>query len=194
MTKKTKIVTGLVAATIITAAIAVAIKTRDKSPDFTGKSPEEIRDYLESDEFKNLDQENRQQITQKVFEPMRNEIIIRMQETAKTYSQLPAEQKIAFLDKQIDQMQERIRAFQKRMSDGELPRQLSGPFGQGSGNTNTDGVTKRGPTPEIIRNRMEQIDPEARAYMTEFFEDIQKRMDQKEIEMPFGRPGGGRGR
>jgi hypothetical protein len=201
MTTKAKKITAISAAVIIASiATAVIISNGDKGPDLSGQSPEEIRDYFKSEEFQGMDQEEKRQVAQKAFQPMRQQMAQKMHETAKTYAELPTEQKVAFLDEQIDEMQERMKEFRKRMEEGGQNSQSPAmsrppsPAANSGSNTSTPPPGGRGPTPDRIRGRMEQMDPQARAYMAQFMEDMMKRMEQRGIEMPFGPRGAGRPR
>ena len=192
--------------------IAAAAVISDDAPDLSKKSPEEIREYFQSAQFRELAPEKRRQVARKTFEPRRQEFQKQMFETAREYCELPPERKTAYLDKRIDDMQKRFAEMRTR----RVERRASGGTGQSQtaertvSNSNAGNREpnpqrrmrgrrggggsgrRRGPSPERIRGRMERMDPKHRAYMTQFREDMAKRMEQRGIEMPFGR--GRRGR
>lgn len=207
--RKKKIVVVSIGVVIALPVILAFTIGGDKGPDLSGKKPEEIREYLRSEEFQGMERQERQQIARKAFEPMREQIEQEMFDRAVEYSKLPSRQKIKYLDKAIGEMQQRFK--EREVQRGQRQAGEGGGSREGSGATRSDGArdgTGRpdgrrgdgggrgsgggggGPSPERMRGRMERMEPKQRAYMTQFMEDMHKRMDERGIEISFGGMGG----
>lgn len=119
----------------------------------------------------------------------------------------------AFLDKQLDEMQNRRREMEQRMlAEGRTPGQRGTPPGGGpggpppgaaanpagapAGGPPGEGGGRRGPPSEDRRNqafreRLDNSTPAERAQMQQMFDALRKRAEAKGISM--GGPGGGGG-
>ncbi|MFZ0034937.1 MAG: hypothetical protein WAK60_08140 [Sedimentisphaerales bacterium] len=143
---------------------------RAKPANIAGQKPEQIFEYLRSDEFGNLDPNTRREYAQRVFRQM-------MTQHAKEYCELPPEKRTAYLDGLIDNMQSQRREFESQRMGLRRPR---------------DGEQDRRPPrqrgrPENMRARRELIDPTSLAQMAAFRRAMAERMGQRGMT-PRGRP------
>jgi hypothetical protein len=109
--------------------------SRGRPADIGGKSADEIAEYLRSDEFRNLDPNARRATVRQAMGEM-------MTGRVREYFELPMEQRTAYLDKVIDDMESRPREFGRREFAGRGgPRE----FRRGeSGGRRDGGETRRG--------------------------------------------------
>ncbi|MFP4053694.1 MAG: hypothetical protein ACLFV7_07520 [Phycisphaerae bacterium] len=108
----------------------------------------------------------------------------RMQERMQKYFDLPAQQRTAYLDKMIDEFQERRTEWEKRRAQ----RQANPPKEGDNGQQTRRGREGRGHfTAGRLRQRIETSDPLERARHVEFISALRKRMQERGI-----RPGRGR--
>ena len=111
MTKKNK--TILIAAIVLTAGIAIAVPIAVKhysKPDFTKMSPRQIREYFDSNQFRDANEDKRREIREQMGEAM----MARMDAQANEYAALSSDQQTAYLDKIIDEMEARRAEFMAR--------------------------------------------------------------------------------
>lgn len=168
-------------------------------PDAT---PEQRREnfQLVRQEMEKLSPEQRDQVR----EQMREGFEWRMDEQIRTYFALPAEQKTAYLDKQINEMEQRRKEWETRRAQGGQGGgggQQGGAGGQqgAAGGQQAGGGAPRPPrdqSPEARAQRRDQrLDrstAEQRAQRSAYFADLQQRRVQLGLPAsPF--PGGGRG-
>lgn len=194
-TKKKKIIAlstgGVIAASIVLSLVFGG----DKVPDLSNKNPEEIREYIRSEEFQSLDRDQRRQVARKSFEPFRQQFQQDMYDRARKYAVLPRQEKKPYLDQAINEMQQRFKERQAQSSGqeagggGGIRQAGDSARGPRQGDGRGSGEGRRDPSPERMRGRMEKMDPQQRAYMTQFKEDMNKRMEERGIEMPLGRGG-----
>ncbi|MHC4623969.1 MAG: hypothetical protein ACYS4W_08715 [Planctomycetota bacterium] len=169
-------------------------------PDFREKKPEEIREYLRSEAFRNMDREARWGVARRAMEQM-------MTSRARAYFELPVEERVVYIDKVIDEMESRRREFRsrrrefggrresrgerRREGEGRVERARLGRDGRGGrdgqGRPRWGGGRRRGRrrSPERRRARSEFIDAETRAIRAKFREALRRRMRERGID--FGR-------
>ena len=179
--KKVIIISAALAALCITAAAVtwVTFSGRKKLPDFAGKNRQDVINYLQSEEFRKLDQRTRRDLGRQAFGQL-------MADTARQYCELPPQEKVAYLDKIIDDMETRRKEF---AADGNNPfrRRFRDP-----NDPNGPSQQRRRPriAPEQMRARMESIDSTTRAQMTEFMIAMRERRQQRGLNnRPWGRGG-----
>ena len=155
-----------------------------KPVDLSDKSSEDIIEKMQSDEFRNMERSERRNYARSA---MREVMTRRVNE----YHKLPKEERVAYLDNVIDEMQERRAEFEKmreqRTQERQQSRETSDKNGQG-GREGRRGGGRRDPS--RMRSRMERVDSDTRAKMTNFMMDMRARMEERGIESPFR--GGGR--
>lgn len=161
--RKNITIVSAVASVLVMGTVWGGIKLYSKSQpvriDLSGKSEEQIRAYMTSEEFKKLDRAVQRQYGRAAMEQG-------MEKRMNGFFEVAPEQRTAYLDKMIDEMQERIKQMPARDAGG-------GPRGGPAG----------------MRARMEKSTPEQRAKFTEFFGAMRKRMKERGLDF---RPGGGR--
>ncbi|HUW18063.1 MAG TPA: hypothetical protein VMW16_02040 [Sedimentisphaerales bacterium] len=201
MSRKTVVTVSIGVLAVVAALVVWFVSGRGpRVPDFSEKKPEQIRQYLASDQFRNLDRETRRTIAREAMEQM-------MTSRAKEYCELPAEQRVAYLDKVIDEMQSRRREFESRR--GEFTGRREGPRDRGreggrqgeqarvrptrSAAQSGQPRPRRGPgrlgrrrSSEGRRRRREFTDPRTRAIRAKFREALQQRMRERGLD--FGPP------
>lgn len=189
--RKNIVIASTVAAVLVIGTVWGGVKLYGKDRpvriDLSGKSEEQIRAYMESEEFKKLDREVRHQYGRAAMEQA-------MEKRMNGFFEVAPEQRTAYLDKMIDEMQERRRQMPPRGAgdrSGEPRPQVSGQ-NQAEGGSPQSGQARRGGGarrgPEGMRARQERSTPEQRAKRTEFFEAMRNRMKERGLDF---RPGGG---
>lgn len=187
MVKKNMITVSSVVAGIILISVVSAIALRgDKGPDFTGKSPEEIKEYFKSDAFQKMSEKDQGAAKKRAYGPYKHQQQQDFIEQAKIYVKLPPNQKIRFLDERID---EYVRAAgQKQQGTGQKSSGAASRSGSGAkgGSVNTAKARAAGKTPatEGIRAWSEKTNPEDRAHILELKEAITQRMQERGINLP----------
>jgi hypothetical protein len=199
MTKKNK--TILIAAIVLAAGTAIAVTiavSRHSKPDFAKMSPQQIRQYFDSNEFRDANEDKRRETFQQMGEMMMK----RMTAQADEYAALKNEdEKTVYLDKIIDEMQARRAEFLAR--DANRP-DANGPpdpnrfrrFGPPDANRPRFGMGgPNGWRPQVNpqRNRefSSMMSADTRVKMTQFGLDMMNRMQQRGIQPPM--MGGPRG-
>ncbi len=115
MTKKNKKILIAVIVLVIGAAIAITMAVSHYSkPDFTKMSPQQIRQYFDSNEFRDANEDKRRE----AFEQMRDAMETRMINRANEYAALSADEKTVYLDKIIDEMEARRAARDANDANG----------------------------------------------------------------------------
>jgi hypothetical protein len=196
MTKKNK--TILIAALVLAAGIAIAVPIAVKhysKPDFTKMSPRQIREYFDSNQFRDANEDKRREIREQMGEAMQ----ARMEAQANEYFALSSDQKTVYLDKIIDDMQARRAEFMARDAND-----ANGPpdpnrfrrFGPRDPNfmrrqKGQQGRQFRMPEPSRMRERSERISADTRVKMNQFRRDMQDRMQERGIQVGPGRGGFG---
>lgn len=192
MTRKNIIIVSSAVAGIAVILAGLGISLRgEKGPDFTGKKPEEIKAYFESDAFRNMSEKEQLAIKKKAYAPIyqqREQVFI---EQAKMYSQLPPQHKNAYLDRMINQI---VRDAEQKWKNASSRTQ-----GAQTKSGNFKGVQAKGGSikktqssyanktfrPENYRAWSEKMEPEKRAPIMALKEALRERMEQRGIEM-FG--------
>jgi len=213
MTKKSKtilIVTVVLAAGM---AIAVPIAVRHFSkPDFSKMNPRQIREYFDSNQFRDANEDTKRQMGEQIGEAMR----ARMESEVKGYFALAEENRTAYLDKIIDERQARMAEFFAGR-DANRPPDANGPPPDGNGPPGfgppgSSGPLRFGPSdangfrrfaqrgqnagqrprpnPERMRARSERISADTRVQMMQFRRALRERMQERGIQGPMMGPGG----
>jgi hypothetical protein len=206
MAKKRKVI--LITAIVLFAGVAIAVPVAIKhysEPNFADMSPRQVRQYFDSNEFRDANEEQRRLIREKMGEAMQ----ARMEKEANGYFALPeGEQRTAYLDNIIDEMQARRAEFManrdpnrfdpnrpfdpNRIRDPNRPFDPNrfGRFGQRNG---AAGQRPR-PNPSQMRERSERTTADSRVKNMQFRQAMADRMAQRGIQMgPGGRGGFGGG-
>jgi hypothetical protein len=200
MTKKSKtILTAIVVlAACVVVAIPIAVHWASK-PNFSKMSPQQIREYFDSNEFRDANEQTRREIREQMGEAME----IRMAAQANGYFALPeGNQRTAYLDKIIDEMQARRAEFLARRDPNRPPDGNDfGRFGPPDANSRLR-FSQRGASgrqrpqinPERMRARSERLSADTRVQIIQFRRELFNRMQQRGIQGPMMGPGGpGRG-
>jgi len=198
MTKKSK--TILIATIVLAAGAAVAVPmaiSHYSKPNFAKMTPLQIREYFDSNDFRDANEQTRREIRQEMGEAMQT----RMEAQVNGYfAQSEGEQRTAYIDKIIDEMQARRAEFlagrdPNRSPDANGPPRFGQPdanrprFGQRSANA---GQRPR-INPERMRERSERFSADSRVKTMQFRRDLFNRMQERGIQGPMmgrGGPGG----
>jgi len=190
MTKKNIIIVSSAVAGIAVISVGLAISLRgEKGPDFAGKKPEEIKAYFESHMYRSLNKKDQIAIKKKAYALMYQQRERAFIEQAKTYSQLPPQQKVRYLDRMIDQIVRDTEQKQRSAStrtQGPQIKNASFQRGQTKGgnvNAGRSSSAKKTFTSQDYRSWTEKMDPEKRAYVLELKEALSQRMEQRGIEI-----------
>jgi hypothetical protein len=137
-----------------------------------------------------LTDEERRQLRENVGPLAREMREQEMKKTMDAFFALPREQRKAFLDEQIDRMQERFGRWQARRAEAttrparaerrRTEQPSSAPTPPGEPRTAT---RRRGPTPERMKQRIETTNPEDRARRIEYWRALRERMEERGITM-----------
>ena len=184
MTKKNK--TILIAAIILAAGVAVAVPMAVRHysrPNFAKMTPRQIREYFDSNDFRDANENVRREVRGQMFEAMQ----ARMTAQVNEYFALPeGQRRTAYLDRIIDEMQQRRAEFLARTDPNRPPDTNRQRFGRRSENA---GQRPR-INPERMRARSERISADTRVKMMHFMRDMRNRMEQRGIQGPMIGPGG----
>ncbi len=180
-----------------------------------GKAFEKVHEVMHNS---NLTEEQRHQVMENAHAVMEAQMDKRLDE----YFTAPENQRVAILDRQIDEMQARMKDWEKRRAEHEKERAArnasGGPSGGGAtaaGGGNPGGPTAgsggpgpggdrrwggpRGePTRQQRKERFESRNPDSMARRMAYFTAMRKRAQERGIQMPGfmgrgpGGPGGGR--
>lgn len=213
MTKKRKTILIISAVFAAGAAIAVPVTVHQwGKPNFANMTPRQARAYFDSNAFRDANEQTRRDIREQFGEAMQ----ARMEKQVNDYFALPeGDQRIAYLDNLIDETQARRAEFLARM-DPNRPPDANRPFGFGPPDPNrpfdpnrfarfgprdANGRPRFGrmganagqrprPNPERMRERSSRMSADSRVKMDQFRRDMQKRMQERGIQMPMMGPGG----
>ncbi|MCK4752168.1 MAG: hypothetical protein KAS75_01885 [Planctomycetes bacterium] len=156
MKDKNKIL--IISATILivgSGSLAMLAKNRKGAiPKINIEEPNQIAEYFQSDEFRNLDPNARRVTARSVIRQI-------MTDSAEKYAQLPTEERIAYLDKVIDSMEGRRQEGRSREDRSDRRRRW------------------RNRKPEDMRERRESIDPETREKMSAFRRALRQRWRER---------------
>jgi hypothetical protein len=197
MKKKSRII--LIIAIFLLAGTAIAvpivISHRNKH-DFSKMTPQQIRQYFDSNEFRDANEDKRQEIRQQMGEAM----MARAEKQANEYAALTPDAKTVYLDKIIDEMEARRAEFLARRDANDA----NGPpdpnrfrrFGPQDPNSPRRQMGQqarqfRMPEPSRMRQRSERTSADSRVKMAQFRSDLMNRMQERGIQGPMGRGGFG---
>jgi hypothetical protein len=214
MTKKSRTITIVTVLLAIGVVVAVPIAVRHTGkPNFSKMPPQQIREFFDSNQFRDANEDTRREIREQMGEAMQ----ARMTAQVNGYFSLAeGEQRAAYLDKTIDGMEARRAEFLAGR-DANRPPDANGPPGFSPRDPNrfarfgppdANGFRGFGPrganagqrprmNPERMRARSERMSADTRVKMMQFRRAMQERMQERGIEGPMmgrGGPGGfGRG-
>jgi hypothetical protein len=156
-------------------------------PDARKQSYDDIMAYRNSDKFKKLSQRE-----QMMYTMMSGRQV--MEHNVETYFNLPKEQKTAYLDKVIDEMQQMRPNFEQMRRDNPRRRDANDVNDPNRAARRAAREAQMN-NPSRARSMRERGNPEQRAKQMQFMQAMQKRMQQRGISMPRfgGGPGGGPG-
>jgi hypothetical protein len=193
MTKKNKtiMIVALVVGAVITVTMAVSHYSK---PDFTKMNRDQIREYFDSNQFRDANEDKRREIREQMGEAMQ----ARMEAQVNEYAALPDAQKTIYLDKIIDDMQARRAEFLARdANDANGPPDPNrfrrfGPRDPNSPRRQMGQQARqfRMPEPSRMRERSERISADTRVKMMQFRQDMMNRMQERGIQNPMMGPGG----
>ena len=190
MTKKSK--TILIAAIVLAAGIAIAVPIAIKhysKPDFVKMNPRQIRQYFDSNQFRDANENKRREIREQASEAMRASMEAQVNE----YFSLPDEKKMAYLDKIIDDMETKRADFLTRDTNGPPDPNRFRRFGPRDANSPQRQMARRQfqrPEPSRMRERPERISADTRVKMNQFRRDLTNRMQERGITPGRGDFGG----
>jgi hypothetical protein len=214
MTKRKK--TILIASVILAAGAAIAVPVTvhySGKPNFAKMNPRQIRQYFDSNAFRDANEDKRREIRGEMFEAMQ----ARMEQQVNGYFALPeGDQRVAYLDNLIDEMQAQRAEFMagrdpnrrfdpnrpfdpNRFADPNRPRRFGPPDANGQSRFAQRGANGQMQRPRInperMRERSSRTSADTRVKTTQFRRDLMQRMQQRGIQGPMGRggPGGFRG-
>ena len=193
MAKKNKTILIAVIVLVVAMAVTVTMAVRHYSkPDFTKMNPQQIRQFFDSNQFRDANEDKRQEMRDQMGEAM----LARAENQANEYASLSDDAKTVYLDKIIDEMQARRAEFLAR--DANRP-DANGPpdpnrfrrFGPQDPNFQRRQQAFRQqfrqPNPSRARERSARVSADTRVKMAQFRQDMQNRMQERGIQ------GGGRG-
>ncbi len=198
MTKKSRtiLITTIVLAAGTAIAVPIAIHHHSK-PNFAKMTPQQIRQYFDSNEFRDANEDKRRE----AFQEMRDAMETRMENQANEYAALTPDAKTVYLDKIIDDMQARRAEFLARRDANDAngppdpnrfrrfgPRDPNSPRRQ----MGQQGRPFRMPEPSRMRERSARTSADTQVKMAQFRQDMQNRMQERGIQMGrgMGGPGG----
>jgi hypothetical protein len=198
MTKKSR---KIIIASVVLVSVAVAVPltiVHYSKPNFAKMNPRQIRQYFDSNAFRDSNGDARREIFEQMGEVMQ----------ARTEAQVSGyfacaegEDRTAYLDKIIDEMEARRADFMANRDPNRPffdpnrafdPNRFADPnrrprFGQ-------RGQIAAGQRPRINpegnRARSSRTSADMQVKSSQFRKDLSNRMQQRGIQMPMGRPGG----
>jgi hypothetical protein len=221
----------------VAGAVATLLLWPAPLPDASQQSQEEVVKFVASEQFASLSADQQQPYfdrmrelrregdgrrgfrdlnlsedeQQRLRQNMRASFERRMDETIDEFFALAPEQRDAYLDTQIDDMQKRMAEWRNRRSQrrqdeprrqpdrepqaggSESSQGSSGSEGEQDRPRRRDGDRRRhGPTPERMKQRIEHSDPVKRARRMEYMKAMRDRMEARGIEAPWHRHSRGR--
>jgi len=198
MAKKRKIT--LITAIVLFAGVAIAVPVAIKhysEPNFSNMNPRQIRQYFDSNEFRDANEDQRRLVREK----MRDAMEARMDKEVNGYFALPeGDQRTAYLDNIIDEMQARRAEFManrdtnrfdpNRPFDPNRFRDPNRPFDPNRFNRFANGQRQQ-MNPEQMRDRAGGgRSADSRVKQMQFRRAMADRMAQRGIQMGFGGRGG----
>jgi len=206
MTKKSRTITIVTVLLAIGVVVAVPMAVRHTGkPTFSKMTSQQVREYFDSNQFRDANEDTRREIREQMGEAMQ----ARMTAQVNGYFALAeGDERTAYLDKTIDDMQARRAEF-LAARDANRPPDANGPrdpnrfarFGppdangfRGFGPRGANAGQRPRMNPERMRARSERMSADTRVKMMQFRRAMQERMQERGIESPMmGRGGPGRG-
>lgn len=196
MTKKSKRII-IISAVLVSTAIAVPLIIHHyRKPNFAKMNPRQIRQYFDSNTFRDANRDARQEI----FAQMGDAMQARMEAQVNGYFACAEGQaRTAYLDKIIDEMQARRAEFMaNRDPNRPFDPNRFGPPDPNDPNRRPRfgrrGQFATGQLPRINaeRNRIRssRTSADMQVKSAQFRRDLMNRMQQRGIQTPMGRPGG----
>ena len=211
MTKKKR--TILIISVIFAAGAAIAVPVTVHyagKPNFAKMSPREIREYIDSNAFRDANEDVRREIRGEMFAAMQ----ARMEQQVNGYFAVPeGEQRVAYLDNLIDEMQAQRTEFMagrdpnrrfdpnrpfdpNRFSDPNRPRRFGPPDANVQPRFAQRGANGQVQRPRINPQQMRErsgggMSADMRVKTIQFRRDLMQRMQQRGIQGPMGRGGPG---
>jgi hypothetical protein len=196
MTKKSrKIIIASAILVSVAVAVPLTISYQRHHPNFAKMTPRQIREYFDSNAFRDANEDARRQ----VFEQMGEAMQARTEAQVKGYFALAeGEDRTAYLDKIIDEMQARRAEFLSSRDPNRDPNMPFDPNRFADPNRRPR-FAQRGQMvpgqrpridPERNRARSSRMSADMRVKSAQFRRDLFNRMQQRGIQMPMGRPGG----
>lgn len=161
LTNKQTYVLMAVCGVVAAAALGGYLMLRDSGRDVDLGDKTKLRDYIASEEFKEMPRERQRRF----FRKLRSD---EFQKRLEEYSRLTEEQKKQYLDTFIDMMEKRRKAMEKKEGEEAARKKM-----------------RRRMDPERMRARSEKRSPEQRAQRAEFFNDLKNRMEERGMDPPF---------
>lgn len=141
--------------------------------------------------FRELGEASRSLTDEQRMQVMReNPMAKRMRQSVVDYFNLPEKDRVALLDKHIDEMEKMRKDFEKRMKD----RQAKGggpPGGPGNGPPRGFGGGPGGDRNAMRKKMLDNTSPQERAMFSEYFKQMSDRRQARGLP-PLGGPFGGR--
>jgi len=190
MNNKTILIVAIVLAAGIIIAVPIALKHHSK-PDLAKTNPQtnpqQIREHIDSNQFRDANENKRREIRQQAAEAIRT----KMETQANEYAALPDSQKTAYLDKVIDDME--ARRTESLAGDTNGPPDLNrfrkpGPQDPNSMRRQQGQQARQSRRPELPRTR-EMPGSDMRVKMNQYRRDLMNRMQERGIQNPMMGPG-----
>jgi len=178
--KNKKVIISIILTVAILSAAGVFYAKGGKQDIKVPQSPEDMRAFMDSNDFKAMDEESRKEFMHKAMEEHRKVMEEHMNKQLDEYFALPIKDRTAYLDEAINRMEQMRNQWRDRRGsdkkDGEQrpPREA-----------------RKAPSAEKMRERTESMDPQRLAQMAEFMKAMHERMEERGIK--GGGPGGGPG-
>ena len=165
--------------------------TQVRNPEISAEERDRLRTELRA-MTENLDEGQREQVFREFGQSMRRQFTERIDK----YFELPEDQRVAYLDEQIREMEKwrqareanRVEGGNGRGGQAGAPGRGGPPGGDRRGNRGDDGSGMSG-----RRRMLDRTSAEERAKFTEYMQAMQERREQLGLPpMRFGPPRGGR--
>jgi hypothetical protein len=195
MAKKNKTILIAVIVLVVGAAIAVTMAVSHYSkPNFAKMTPQQIRQFFDSNQFRDANEDKRQEMREQMGEAM----MARAESQANEYAALRDDEKTVYLDKIIDEMQARRAEFLARdANDANGPPDPNRFRRFGPQDPNFQRRQQafrqqfRQPNPSRMRERSSRMSADNAVKMAQFRQDMMSRMQERGIQMGGGRGGFG---
>gem|GEM_PF-6350742 len=159
---------------VLAVVITFARNAPNLGSELADKPMAEKMEYFKSEQYQNLSDKDKRTVKKNAFGKAHKQRMTQFMDKAKAYTQLPKNEKEAYLDAMIDEMQNKKRERQAQIKAHGQDNKKGGPW---SGKKR-DGKQITG---EQMRAWSERMAPEKRAYMMAFKEAMAARMKQRGI-------------